>query len=447
MRKIFSSALIGVGLIVLLQLLSVSEAARTPEDYPLVCRGGGSLVIGMAPGERNIGFTFVRGTKPAGEGLAPGECSWKDRGMYPNEPDRVSQHVEEGSSSLKEGGTLAPENRWYEELHSADNYWTFMVSNNGRGQLIATSARPNKEMNVSPKAIPPQIREPLIPRKPVLPIDQMKEGIRLHEALLSHISGIVRPKFGGDAGGVRILSSIADRLSQKVGPLAPELSARDLKPPDVFDNLKYQTGIRDQAGRGTCTYFAAIAALEAAYKREGYPGDIDLSEQYFCWIRGVSGVNDPPIGVFRAARRDDILGSVSGGGVSYNFMLLTHYSVPPERSLPYIGTGDYDNYMKWPSYAKYGLTGYRWDDPNTLQDSINSWNFDLDQNNYEARGGARYGVAEYSVLSKAQVSDAATLEALIASGHDVAIGTPVWDDVFNLDPARPRWKRDPSLKD
>src|SRR5437016_5733622 len=155
MRKIFSSALIGVSVLAAIFLFSGSSAARTPEDYPLVCRGGGSLVIGIAPGERNIGFTFVRGTKPAGEGLAPGECSWKDRGMYPNEPDRVSQHVEEGSDSLREGGTLAPENRWYEELHSADSYWTFMVSNNGRGQLIASSARPNNAKSVSPTAIVP----------------------------------------------------------------------------------------------------------------------------------------------------------------------------------------------------------------------------------------------------------------------------------------------------
>src|SRR5437763_8357649 len=140
MRKIFSSALIGVSVLAAIFLFPGSSAARTPEDYPLVCRGGGSLVTGMAPGERNIGFTFVRGTKPAGEGLAPGECSWKDRGMYPNEPDRVSQHVEESSDSLRVGGTLAPENRWYEELHSSDRYWTFMVSNNRLGQLIATSA-------------------------------------------------------------------------------------------------------------------------------------------------------------------------------------------------------------------------------------------------------------------------------------------------------------------
>lgn len=445
MKRIFLSALVVIGFVVAIFQVWAGSEARTPEDYPLVCRGGGSLQIGIAPGERNIGFVFTRGTRPAGEGLAPGECSWVDRGMKPAEPDRVSQHVEAGSESLKVGGKLAPENRWFEELHSADNYWTFMVSNNGRGQLIATSARPNRKIEISPTArMPSQMEVLLTARKPLLPLDQMNEGIRLHEAILSHISGTARP-----FAGAQIAPRVNDRVSQAVGLLASTPSVRDLKPPEVSDNLKYQTGFRDQAGRGTCTYFASLAALEAAYVRAGYPRDIDLSEQYFCWIRGVSGVSDPPsspfFGTTSAERRDDILGSVSGGGVSYNFMLLTRYSVPPETSLPYVGASDYDNYKKWPSYAKYGLTGYRWDDPNVLQNSINSWNFDLDQNNYEARGGARYGVAEYAVLSKSQVRDAATLEFLIASGRDVAIGTPVWGDVFAVDPAKPCWKRDPKL--
>src|SRR5712692_10271781 len=149
-RSSFLTVIVAAVLAVIFQFFSGASSARTPESYPLVCRGGGSLVIGIAPGERNIGFVYTRGTKPAGEGLAPGECSWKDRGMYPNEPDRVSQHIEEGSESLKVGGTLAPENRWYEELHSSDKYWTFMVSNNGAGQMIATGARPNAEMRVSP---------------------------------------------------------------------------------------------------------------------------------------------------------------------------------------------------------------------------------------------------------------------------------------------------------
>src|SRR6266404_8817251 len=104
MKRIFLSALVGIGLMALLfPLFSGGSAAHPPDDYPLVCRGGGSLVTGIAPGERNIGFTFVRGTKPAGEGLAPGECSWADRGMYSSEPDKVSQHLKEGSESPNAG--------------------------------------------------------------------------------------------------------------------------------------------------------------------------------------------------------------------------------------------------------------------------------------------------------------------------------------------------------
>src|SRR5712691_131073 len=96
--KILLSALLGVGAVVAIFYSSPASKAAPPlEDYPLVCRGGGSLAIGIAPGEGNIGFSFTRGTKPAGDGLAPGECSWKDRGMYPNEPDQVSQPVEGGS--------------------------------------------------------------------------------------------------------------------------------------------------------------------------------------------------------------------------------------------------------------------------------------------------------------------------------------------------------------
>ena len=82
MKNILRSALLTVGMVtVIFQTSAGSKAARPPEDYPLVCRGGGSLLIGIAPGEGNIGFSFTRGTKPAGDGLAPGECSWQDRPM------------------------------------------------------------------------------------------------------------------------------------------------------------------------------------------------------------------------------------------------------------------------------------------------------------------------------------------------------------------------------
>src|SRR5260370_16332797 len=82
MKRIFLSTLIGVSVVTMIFIFSVSEAARPLEDYPLVCRGGGSLVTGIALGERNIGFTFVRGTNPAGEVLPPPASSLKHLATY-----------------------------------------------------------------------------------------------------------------------------------------------------------------------------------------------------------------------------------------------------------------------------------------------------------------------------------------------------------------------------
>jgi hypothetical protein len=144
-KRIFLAALIGLGMMALiLPLFSGKSATRTQQSYPLVCRGSGSLEIRIAPNEGNIGFIFTRGTKPASQGLAPGECSWGDRGMYPGEPDRLSQHVSNGLESLQSEGNTAPENRWYEELHSPNKYWTFMVYNDRQGQMVVTGARPNE---------------------------------------------------------------------------------------------------------------------------------------------------------------------------------------------------------------------------------------------------------------------------------------------------------------
>src|SRR5436190_16640471 len=167
MKRILLSALIGVGMVAaIFHIFSGKAAARTPEDYPLVCRGGPGMAIGSGPGVGNIGFRFTRGTKPAREGLAPGECSWMDRGMYPNEPDRVSQHVEQVVGT--------PENSWYEELHSSDRYWTFMVSNNGAGQLVATSARPTAGIDLPPKT--KTVPAPEVPAPGGKPDDPARTG-------------------------------------------------------------------------------------------------------------------------------------------------------------------------------------------------------------------------------------------------------------------------------
>jgi hypothetical protein len=144
MKRIFLSALI-VGMASLTgQLFSGTRAARLADDYPLVCRGSetfkidppmpceGCVNADEAP--RYVSFMFIRGSKPSGKGLAPGECSWLDRGMYADEPERVVQEID----AL--GGIEKYE--WMKDLHSPDSYWTFNVYST-RGRLLATSAERN----------------------------------------------------------------------------------------------------------------------------------------------------------------------------------------------------------------------------------------------------------------------------------------------------------------
>jgi len=144
MKRIFLSALIAVGMIAaILQVLSGSEAARPPESYPLVCRGAATFETNPGPVlwpgcpviDQSIckyaGFTFRPGSKPARDGLAPGECSWLDRGMRAGEPNRVVQRIEPVAGVEKYD--------WIKDLHSPDSYWIFNVYSYV-GVLVATGA-------------------------------------------------------------------------------------------------------------------------------------------------------------------------------------------------------------------------------------------------------------------------------------------------------------------
>jgi len=147
MKTRFLSVLIGVGMASLIfQLFSETRAARLADDYPLICRGSETFKIDppmpcegcVSPDEgpalRYVSFTFIRGSKPSGKGLAPGECSWLDRGMRPDEPDRLVQEIE--------GVGIAEKYEWRKDLRSPDTYWTFTV-HSARGLLWATGAERN----------------------------------------------------------------------------------------------------------------------------------------------------------------------------------------------------------------------------------------------------------------------------------------------------------------
>ncbi|HEY3027963.1 MAG TPA: hypothetical protein VGJ55_17570, partial [Pyrinomonadaceae bacterium] len=108
-----------------------------PDSYPLVCRGTYALKIMDFDGPvpfRWVGFNFIPGTGPAKNGLKAGQCSWLDRGMRADEPDRLAQPIEYTQV-------------WNKELNSSDSYWTFNVYNAG-DQLQATGAERSKNPGI-----------------------------------------------------------------------------------------------------------------------------------------------------------------------------------------------------------------------------------------------------------------------------------------------------------
>jgi hypothetical protein len=115
------------------------QHAVAQQSYPLLCRGGGSMGYQAAPGNEQhtfniLGLFFAKGNRPAGLGLAPGQCSWLDRGMSDDEPDILQQEVPANVDS-------AP---WFKDLQDPNLYWTFNVFNTNQGVMKVTEAYPGR---------------------------------------------------------------------------------------------------------------------------------------------------------------------------------------------------------------------------------------------------------------------------------------------------------------
>jgi hypothetical protein len=128
-----------LGIIVLGSAIPPVHAAQS---FPLLCRGGGTMQFrshaGNGAGTFNIlGLFFNKGTRPAGLGLAPGQCSWLDRGMRGNEPDILQQDVPANVTS-------AP---WFSDLRNPGKFWTFQVFNTNQGVMKVTAAHPGRRID------------------------------------------------------------------------------------------------------------------------------------------------------------------------------------------------------------------------------------------------------------------------------------------------------------
>ncbi|WP_299742151.1 C1 family peptidase [uncultured Tateyamaria sp.] len=101
------------------------------------------------------------------------------------------------------------------------------------------------------------------------------------------------------------------------------------------DLRSQQTGIRNQGNQNTCTHFAAIAAIEAAYLRRGIR--VDLSESFArsaiktMWLTRWTNV-----AAGTAAQTENQLAYAGGGTATETLKLLSSgIKVPTERDWPY----------------------------------------------------------------------------------------------------------------
>lgn len=97
-----------------------------------------------------------------------------------------------------------------------------------------------------------------------------------------------------------------------------------------------QSPIRNQGERGTCYVYAVVAALEAAYKRAGYP-DLDLSEEFCNDAIRMLWLEPRRVGFIEASRRENFF-AMEGGGLSngvVQMMTSCGFAVPRERAMPY----------------------------------------------------------------------------------------------------------------
>jgi Papain family cysteine protease len=176
--------------------------------------------------------------------------------------------------------------------------------------------------------------------------------------------------------------------------------------PAFVDLRDQQTPIRNQGGRGTCFVHSTVAAMEAALKRAGY-GDVDLSEDAFTYFVKLFWMNTEAAKV--AGGTENQVGGTDGGGAAENMAYMVGGLAVPEESA---GWADGHNYkLPFPWFNAH------W----TSQFNVNSWNLSPRELQPQTLRARRY----FSVTSFKQLSDgsnAAAIEAVLASGHEVTWG-------------------------
>ena len=190
------------------------------------------------------------------------------------------------------------------------------------------------------------------------------------------------------------------------------ITAQPARPNYVYLG-KNQTPIKDQGSRGTCITFAAIAALEAAYKKAGY-SEVILSEEFLNYL-GKTFWLHPKWNEVLARGNDgsetQVAAFSGGGGVGYINMLAHGMKVPENSLMPY-------RHYEYTA-RDFAPLSHDWTDP--------YWNKQKNMSDFNLRfitqsaltADKYYSVREFKEINGRDVN---AIETALAAGKEV-----VWD--------------------
>jgi hypothetical protein len=132
--KTIAKLVLGCGTVLLLS--AIPSASQTP-DYPMWCKG----TAGMASSEgKNLIIDFKPSDKRAPDGLAPGQCSWLDRGIRPGEPTRIVSEQFSVTTAKQVAGQINAGADW--------TFWVFNVGKFFKGTTSSSGQHRNKPANL-----------------------------------------------------------------------------------------------------------------------------------------------------------------------------------------------------------------------------------------------------------------------------------------------------------
>lgn len=125
-----------------------SFAAHATETYHLRCRGGGTPAHEFQLYAEEYGsWLTMHFHRSKGTYIAPGECSWDDRPVRPDEPSRVCQHQTYPTGRFNISVFVNAEGRaillpvsanvkWIRKMSDSSAYQSFYVANNPSLQCL-----------------------------------------------------------------------------------------------------------------------------------------------------------------------------------------------------------------------------------------------------------------------------------------------------------------------